>query len=45
MSEEFMSAYYECKSGTLTATASMKKYGFKRTTFYKLTKEYEETTK
>lgn len=45
ISEEFISAYNEWKSGTLTATASMKKYGFKRTTFYKLAKEYEATMK
>jgi DNA invertase Pin-like site-specific DNA recombinase len=43
ISEEFINAYKEWKSGALTATAAMKKYGFKRTTFYKLAQDYEIT--
>lgn len=39
----FINAYKEWKSGALTATAAMKKYGFKRTTFYKLAQDYEIT--
>lgn len=39
--EEFKEVYKRWKSGELTATASMKKLGIKKTTFYKLVKEIE----
>lgn len=45
ISEDFISAYNEWKSGSLSATAAMEKYKIKRTTFYKLTKEYENQLK
>jgi len=37
----FIEAYNEWKSGSTTATAAMNKLEMKRTTFYKLVKEYE----
>ncbi|PDM36762.1 integrase, partial [Bacillus cereus] len=33
----------EWKSGGITAVGVMKKYGIKRSSFYKLAKQYEET--
>ncbi|MCV5434920.1 hypothetical protein OFN37_38040, partial [Escherichia coli] len=40
---EFIEAYKEWKSGGITAVGVMKKYGIKRSSFYKLAKQYEET--
>ncbi|PGZ96250.1 integrase [Bacillus pseudomycoides] len=42
ITEEFMDAYKEWKSGSITAIGAMKKYGIKRSSFYKLAKQYEE---
>ncbi|MGG3675020.1 integrase [Bacillus cereus] len=42
ITEEFTDAYKEWKSGTITAVGAMKKYGIKRSSFYKLAKQYEE---
>ncbi|EOP48546.1 hypothetical protein IKQ_05520 [Bacillus cereus VDM053] len=38
ITEEFTDAYKEWKSGTITAVGAMKKYGIKRSSFYKLAK-------
>ena len=40
--EGFEKMYHEWKSGTITATAAMEQLGMKRTTFYKLVKQYEK---
>ncbi|WP_020062206.1 recombinase family protein [Bacillus sp. 123MFChir2] len=45
ITEEFMDAYKEWKSGSITAVGAMKKYGIKRSSFYKLAKQYEEKIK
>ncbi|MFD0770624.1 recombinase family protein, partial [Bacillus sp. CGMCC 1.60114] len=45
ITEEFIEAYKEWKSGSITAVGAMKKYGIKRSSFYKLAKQYEERTK
>ncbi|EOP32333.1 recombinase family protein [Bacillus thuringiensis] len=42
ITDNFIQAYKEWKSGSITATGVMQKYGFKRNTFYKLAKEYEK---
>ncbi|MEH7460479.1 integrase [Bacillus pseudomycoides] len=42
ITEEFIEAYKEWKSGSITAVGAMKKYGIKRSSFYKLAKQYEE---
>lgn len=42
ITEEFTDAYKEWKSGSITAVGAMKKYGIKRSYFYKLAKQYEE---
>lgn len=42
ITENFIQAYQEWKSGSITATEAINKYGFKRTTFYKLAKQYED---
>ncbi|EJR12011.1 hypothetical protein IIA_05846 [Bacillus cereus VD014] len=42
ITEEFIAAYTEWKSGTITAVGTMKKYDIKRSSFYKLAKQYEE---
>ncbi|CAH2463026.1 recombinase family protein [Bacillus sp. S4] len=42
ITEEFTDAYKEWKSGSITAVGAMKKYGIKRSSFYKLAKQYEE---
>lgn len=39
--EGFEKMYHEWKSGTITATAAMQELNLKRTTFYKLVKQYE----
>ncbi|HDX9579429.1 TPA: recombinase family protein [Bacillus pseudomycoides] len=45
ITEEFIEAYKEWKSGSLTAVGAMKKYDIKRSSFYKLAKQYEEKIK
>ncbi|SDY94273.1 Resolvase, N terminal domain [Bacillus sp. 166amftsu] len=45
ITEEFTDAYKEWKSGSITAVGAMKKYGIKRSYFYKLAKQYEERMK
>jgi len=40
---EFITAYKEWKSGAITAVGAMEKYGIKRSSFYKLAKQYAET--
>ena len=45
ITEEFTDAYKEWKSGSITAVGAMKKYGIKRSSFYKLAKQYEESIK
>ncbi|MBO1578650.1 recombinase family protein [Bacillus sp. XF8] len=45
ITEEFTDAYKEWKSGSITAVGAMKKYGIKRSSFYKLAKQYEERIK
>ncbi|PEB54349.1 integrase [Bacillus pseudomycoides] len=45
ITEEFIEAYKEWKSGSITAVGAMKKYGIKRSSFYKLAKLYEEKIK
>ncbi|PEW83193.1 integrase [Bacillus cereus] len=42
ITEEFTDAYKEWKTGSITAVGAMKKYGIKRSSFYKLAKQYEE---
>ncbi|MFB5192017.1 recombinase family protein [Alicyclobacillus fastidiosus] len=42
ITDAFVNAYNEWKAGTITATAAMEQAGMKRTTFYKLVKEYED---
>lgn len=42
ISDEFINAYKKWKDGAITATKAMEEAGMKRTTFYKLVKEYEE---
>lgn len=41
ITEEFKQAYDRWKSGEITAVKAMKEAGVKKTTFYKLVKEYE----
>ncbi|MGG0759189.1 recombinase family protein [Bacillus paramycoides] len=45
ITEGFTDAYKEWKSGSITAVGAMKKYGIKRSSFYKLAKQYEERIK
>ncbi|PEI85368.1 recombinase family protein [Bacillus pseudomycoides] len=45
ITEEFTDAYKEWKSGSITAVGAMKKYGIKRSSFYKLAKQFEERMK
>lgn len=47
ITEQFIEAYREWQSGKITAVGAMRKYHIKRSSFYKLVKEYEtqETTK
>lgn len=42
VTEAFVMAYNEWKAGNITATRAMEQAGLKRTTFYKLLKQYEE---
>ncbi|PEY27559.1 integrase [Bacillus cereus] len=45
ITEKFTDAYKEWKSGSITAVGAMKKYDIKRSSFYKLAKQYEERMK
>ncbi|MED1093380.1 recombinase family protein [Bacillus paramycoides] len=45
ITEGYTDAYKEWKSGSITAVGAMKKYGIKRSSFYKLAKQYEERIK
>ncbi|MGH1146233.1 recombinase family protein [Bacillus pseudomycoides] len=45
ITEEFTDAYKEWKSGSITAVGAMEKYGIKRSSFYKLAKQYKERMK
>ncbi|MCQ6280095.1 recombinase family protein [Bacillus sp. EB600] len=42
LTDEFITVYTEWKAGQITATEAMRRADMKRTTFYKLVKEYEE---
>ena len=42
VTEEFKEAYASWKSGEITAVKAMEEIGVKKTTFYKLVREYEE---
>lgn len=44
ITDEFIETYKQWKSGELTAVAAMQQVGVKKTTFYKLVKEYEEVS-
>lgn len=41
ITDKFMEAYQEWQSGKITAVGAMRKYDIKRSSFYKLVKEYE----
>ncbi|MER2078076.1 recombinase family protein [Psychrobacillus psychrotolerans] len=43
VTEEFKAAYASWKSGEITAVKAMQEIGVKKTTFYKLVREYEES--
>ena len=43
VTEEFKEAYASWKSGEITAVKAMQEIGVKKTTFYKLIREYEES--
>ncbi|WP_017381317.1 recombinase family protein [Paenisporosarcina sp. TG-14] len=43
VTEEFKEAYTSWKSGKITAVKAMQEIGVKKTTFYKLVREYEES--
>ena len=43
VTEEFKEAYARWKSNEITAVKAMQEIGVKKTTFYKLVREYEET--
>lgn len=43
ITEEFIEAYNRWKNGELTASAAIIEYDIKRTTFYRLAREYEES--
>ncbi|OIK14209.1 DNA recombinase [Bacillus sp. MUM 116] len=45
ITEEFKQAYHRWKSGEMTAVKAMKEIGVRKTTFYKLVKEYERESK
>jgi hypothetical protein len=45
ITEEFKQAYHRWKSGEMTAVKAMQAAGFRKTTFYKLVKEYERALK
>ncbi|UOB98723.1 hypothetical protein BTI679_61240 (plasmid) [Bacillus wiedmannii] len=41
ITDQFIEAYREWQSGEITAVGAMRKYNIKRSSFYKLVKEYE----
>jgi DNA invertase Pin-like site-specific DNA recombinase len=43
VTEELKYAYKRWKSGEITAVSAMQEIGVKKTTFYKLVREYEES--
>ncbi|MBU4642782.1 recombinase family protein [Bacillus toyonensis] len=45
ITEQFIEAYEEWQSGKITAIGAMRKYDIKRSSFYKLVKEYEAREK
>ncbi|KKB42081.1 recombinase family protein [Bacillus thermotolerans] len=45
ITEEFKEIYYRWKTGEMTAVKAMQEVGLKKTTFYKLVREYEERVK
>ena len=45
ITEQFKQAYHRWKSGEMTAVKAMQEVGLKKTTFYKLVREYEEEAK
>ncbi|KAB7704452.1 recombinase family protein [Bacillus aerolatus] len=45
ITEEFEEVYHRWKSGELTAVKTMQEVGLKKTTFYKLVREYERGIK
>ncbi|MCP1124095.1 recombinase family protein [Bacillus sp. 3103sda1] len=45
ITEKFIEAYKEWRSGSITAVGAMKKYDIKRSSFYKLAKQYEKRMK
>ncbi|MHB0802131.1 recombinase family protein [Bacillus thuringiensis] len=45
ITDQFMEAYREWQSGEITAVGAMRKYHIKRSSFYKLVKEYEAQEK
>jgi DNA invertase Pin-like site-specific DNA recombinase len=45
ITEEFKQAYHRWKTGEMTAVKAMKEIAVKKTTFYKLVKEYEKELK
>ncbi|WML28399.1 recombinase family protein [Neobacillus sp. OS1-33] len=45
ITEEFKQAYHRWKTGEMTAVKAMKEISVKKTTFYKLVKEYEKELK
>ncbi|MEK4418532.1 recombinase family protein [Bacillus sp. FSL K6-0268] len=45
ITDQFMEAYREWQSGKITAVGAMRKYDIKRSSFYKLVKEYEAQRK
>ncbi|HWO75878.1 MAG TPA: recombinase family protein [Bacillus sp. (in: firmicutes)] len=42
ITDEFKEVYHRWKAGEMTAVKAMKEIGLKKTTFYKLAREYEE---
>jgi len=45
VTEEFKQVYHRWKNGEMTAVKAMEELGIKKTTFYKLVKEYEKDLK
>jgi hypothetical protein len=43
VTEEFKESYASWKSGEITAVKAMQEIGVKKTTFYKLVREFEES--
>jgi DNA invertase Pin-like site-specific DNA recombinase len=45
VTEEFKEVYHRWKAGEITAVKAMEEVGLKKTTFYKLVRDYEEVAK